>query len=238
MAETPLQGQVGIVTGASRGIGAAIARRLAALGAQTILVARDRGRLRHLAAEIEAAGGQALPWPLDITADGAFAALVPQVLERCGRIDILINNAGVGTFGTPLHETAPEVWDATLSTNLRAVYLGIRAVAPHMIARRTGHIINIASLAGHNPVPQAAAYAASKWGLRGLSISVAEELRGHGIRVSLICPGSVDTSLSGAGKDRGRMLHPDDIANAVELIVLQAPRSFVSEVLIRPTLKP
>jgi short-subunit dehydrogenase len=108
-----------------------------------------------------------------------------------------------------------------------------------MIHAKSGHIINISSLAGKNPVPNGAAYAASKWGLNGLSYSVAEELRGYNIRVSVVCPGSVDTELSPhTGKDANKMLRPDDVGHVVGMLVTQAPQSFVSEVLIRPTQKP
>jgi len=133
----------------------------------------------------------------------------------------------------------PDSWDAVLNTNLRGVYYCIRSFAPMMVRAKNGHIINISSLAGKNPLPNGAAYAASKWGLNGLSYSVAEELRGHNIRVSVVCPGSVDTELSPhAGKDSRKMLKPDDVAHVVGMLVTQAPQSFVSEVLLRPTMKP
>jgi 3-oxoacyl-[acyl-carrier protein] reductase len=108
-----------------------------------------------------------------------------------------------------------------------------------MIRARAGHIVNISSLAGKNALPNGAAYAASKWGLNGLSYSVAEELRVYNIRVSVVCPGSVDTELSPhTGKDPAKMLRPEDVAHAVAMLVTQAPQSFVSEVLLRPTQKP
>jgi NADP-dependent 3-hydroxy acid dehydrogenase YdfG len=108
-----------------------------------------------------------------------------------------------------------------------------------MIGAKGGHIINISSLAGKNALPNGAAYAASKWGLNGLSYSVAEELRPHNIRVSVVCPGSVNTELSPhEGKNPNKMLKPDDVAHVVGMLVQQAPQSFVSEVLIRPTQKP
>jgi 3-oxoacyl-[acyl-carrier protein] reductase len=133
----------------------------------------------------------------------------------------------------------PGDWDAVLNTNLRGVFFCIRSFAPMMIRARSGHIINISSLAGKNPLPNGAAYAASKWGLNGLSYSVAEELRSHNIRVSVVCPGSVDTDLSPhAGKDPKKMLQPEDVAHVVASLVTQAPQSFMSEVLLRPTQKP
>jgi 3-oxoacyl-[acyl-carrier protein] reductase len=116
----------------------------------------------------------------------------------------------------------------------------LRSVVPLMIASGAGHIINISSLAGKNPLPRGAAYSASKWGLNGLSYGVAEELRAQNIRVSVICPGSVDTDFSPrrVGKDTGKMLKPDDVAHAVVMLVTQEPQSFISEVLLRPTQKP
>ncbi len=142
-------------------------------------------------------------------------------------------------FNEPLHNLLPEEWDRILNTNLRGVYYAIRAFAPLMIRAYSGHIVNISSLAGKNALPNGAAYAASKWGLNGLTYSVAEELRIHNIRVAVICPGSTETELTPhAGKDPRKMLQPDDIAHAVAMLVTQAPQSFISEILLRPTQKP
>jgi 3-oxoacyl-[acyl-carrier protein] reductase len=236
---TSLTGQVAVITGAGRGIGAAIAAKLASLGATTVLCGRTREPLQSTADAISKAGGQAKPLPCDVTDLHSVEAAAAQVDQTLGRIDILVNNAGVGGFGGPLHQLPPEAWDQVLNTNLRGVYYGIRAFAPIMIRARTGHIINISSLAGKNALPNGAAYAASKWGLNGLSYSVAEELRTHNIRVSVVCPGSVDTDLSPhAGKDKTKMLHPEDVAHVVAMLVTQAPQSFVSEILLRPTQKP
>ncbi len=234
-----LLGQVAIITGAGRGIGAAIARKLADLGAVTVLCGRKRAPLESTAAAISQAGGQAEVAECDVTDLHSVEAAAARVERTLGRADILVNNAGVGGFGGPLHQIPPESWDNVLNTNLRGVYYCIRSFAPLMIRARTGHIVNISSLAGKNPLPNGAAYAASKWGLNGLSYSVAEELRGYNIRVSVVCPGSVDTELSPhAGKDSKKMLRPDDVAHVVAMLVTQAPQSFTSEVLLRPTLKP
>ncbi|MGC2771999.1 MAG: SDR family oxidoreductase, partial [Candidatus Sulfotelmatobacter sp.] len=139
----------------------------------------------------------------------------------------------------PLIDLPVEEWDQMMDTNLRAPYLMIRSLAPMMIAARAGHIINISSLAGKNALPNGAAYAASKWGLNGLSYSVAEELRGYNIRVAVICPGSTNTELSPhAGKDPAKMLQPEDVAHTVAMLVTQSPQSFVSEILMRPPQKP
>jgi 3-oxoacyl-[acyl-carrier protein] reductase len=234
-----LQGQVAIVTGAGTGIGAAIARRLAGMGALTILCGRRRKPLEGTTAAIVKSGGQAEVVECDVTDLGAVEGLATFVERKAGRADILVNNAGVGSFSGPLCKMPPESWEQVMNTNLRGVYYCIRSFAPLMIRASRGHIVNISSLAGKNALPNGAAYAASKWGLNGLSYSVAEELRGHNIRVSVVCPGSVHTELSPhEGKDPKKMLQPDDVAHVVAMLVRQQPQSFVSEVLLRPTQKP
>ncbi len=235
----PLAGQNALVTGAGRGIGAAIARKLADLGATIALCGRTRTALEATAKAIAQADGRSEIVTCDVSDLRSVETAAQTVENKIGRIEILVNNAGVGGFGGPLHELAPQSWDQILNTNLRGVYYVIRAFAPMMIRARSGHIINISSLAGKNALPNGAAYAASKWGLNGLSYSVAEELRAHNIRVSVICPGSVNTDLSPhLGKDPGKMLQPDDVAHAVAMLATQAPQSFVSEILLRPTQKP
>jgi 3-oxoacyl-[acyl-carrier protein] reductase len=239
MGEKPLSGQTAVVTGAGRGIGAAIAEKLAFLGASVVLCGRTETHLQATASAISAADGIARSRQCDITDSISVDALATWIEQTFGRLDIVVNNAGVGSFTAPLHELTPEEWEKVLNTNLRGVFYCIRAFAPLMIRRKSGHIINISSLAGKNALPNGAAYAASKWGLNGLSYSVAEELRTHNIRVSVVCPGSVDTELSPhEGKNPNKMLKPDDVAHVVAMLVQQAPQSFVSEVLIRPTQRP
>lgn len=234
-----LSGQVAVITGAGRGIGAAIACKLAELGAETVLCGRKRAPLEATAAVIAAPGSGAKIVECDVRDLRSVEALAAEVDRIFGRAEILINNAGVGGFGGPLHQMPPGSWDDVLNTNLRGVYYCIRSFAPLMIRARNGHIINISSLAGKNPLPNGAAYSASKWGLNGLSYSVAEELRNYNIRVSVVCPGSVHTELSPhQGKDPKKMLQPEDVAQVVAMLVTQAPQSFASEVVLRPTLKP
>ena len=234
----PLGGQVALVTGASRGIGLAIARRLGQMGARVAICARDSGRLRSAEKELRGDGIETLAIPADITRASEVAALVREVNRAFGDIEILVNNAGVGGFA-PLHEMNESDWDAILDTNLKGVFLCSKQVAPQMIRRRAGHIINISSLAGKNAFAGGGAYCASKWGLQGLAQCMAEDLRGYGIRVSVICPGTVQTEFSPhAGKDPQKMLQPEDVAHAVAMLVTQAPQSFISEVLLRPTQKP
>jgi 3-oxoacyl-[acyl-carrier protein] reductase len=231
--------QVAIVTGAGRGIGAAIARKLASMAAHVVLAGRNRGPLETTAKSIVDAHGRVQVEICDVTDLHSVESLAKRVESSFRHLDILVNNAGIGGGNSPLHQLSPEVWDQVFNTNLRGVYYCIRSFAPMMIRAGHGHIINISSLAGKNALPNGAAYSASKWGLNGLSYSVAEELRGHNIRVEVICPGSVDTDFSPhRGKDSGRMLQPDDIAHIVAMLVTQAPQSFASEILLRPTLKP
>jgi NAD(P)-dependent dehydrogenase (short-subunit alcohol dehydrogenase family) len=235
----PLSDQIAVVTGAGRGIGEAVALRLASMGARVVLTARDETRLQKVKQAIEDRAGNALVIPCDLTDANAVAALGQQVQATCGRCDILINNAGISVARKPLVDLPLAEWDQMMDTNLRAPYLMIRALAPMMIAARSGHIINISSLAGKNTLPEGAAYSASKWGLNGLTYSVAEELRQHNVRVSVIAPGSVNTGFSRSGaKDPKRMIQPEDVAQVVAMLVTQAPTSFVSEVLLRPTMKP
>jgi 3-oxoacyl-[acyl-carrier protein] reductase len=234
-----LAGQVSVVTGAGRGIGSAIARKLAALGATAVLLGRTKSTLDETARAIVDAGGKTEVIPCDVTVLHQLEYAAARVDSTFGRLDILVNNAGVGGFNDLLHNLPPEEWDRILNTNLRGVYYAIRTFAPVMIRAYSGHIINISSLSGKNALPNGAAYAASKWGLNGLTYSVAEELRKHNVRASVVCPGSVDTELSPhAGKDPNKMLQPDDVAHAVAAIVTQAPQSFMSEILLRPTQKP
>ncbi len=235
----PLQQKVSVVTGGGRGIGAAISARLAELGTTVVICGRSEDTLRETAARLRSAGGRCEPAPCDLADLASVEALARRVERSFGRTDILVNNAGVGSFAAPLHELPPEEWEAVMNTNLRGVYFTIRAFVPMMIAAGRGDIINISSLAGKNALPNGAAYAASKWGLNGLSYSVAEELRAYNIRVSVICPGSTNTELGPhPGKSAARMLQASDVAHVVEMLVTQAPQSFASEVLLRPTQKP
>ncbi len=236
-----LAGQVAVVTGAARGIGAAIAERLAAMGATVVLTARNAGALRQVESRITAAGCKAAVKACDLRDEESVSRLRDAV-QQLGRCDVLVNCAGTGHFGQPLHAMDVASFDETMETNLRGPYLMIRAIAPLMIEARSGHIINISSLAGKNPLPNGAAYSASKWGLNGLTYSAAEELRPYNIRVSVVAPGSVNTHFGGGGTEdeakAARKIQPADVAEVVAMLVTQAPQSFVSEVLIRPTQKP
>lgn len=241
--ETP----VAIVTGASRGIGFAIAAELARRGHRLALLARRPQPLEEAVrallptakvADAERSRREVQAFPCDVRDATQVNATFERILGWAGRADVLVNNAGIGGFGA-IHELSDQVWDDTLDTNLRGAFLCSRAVAPQMIRQRSGYIINISSLAGKNFFAGAAAYCASKWGLMGLSKCMAEDLRGYGIRVTAICPGSVHTEFSPhAGKDPNKMLQPEDVARTVGWLLDQSPTSFASEIELRPTQKP
>jgi NAD(P)-dependent dehydrogenase (short-subunit alcohol dehydrogenase family) len=233
-----MTGSVAVVTGGSRGIGYGIAVVLAKMGAVVVITARNSERIKAAAGEVSA-HGRCEGITCDVTDLSSVNGLGTHLRNRYGRVDILVNNAGIGSPDSLLHELSPAAWDALFDTNVRGVFYMLRAVVPLMMAAGGGHIINISSLAGKNPLPRGAAYSASKWALNGLSYSTAEELRSHNIRVSVVCPGSVDTEFSPhSGKDPDRMLRPEDVAHVVATLVTQQPQSFVSEVLMRPTRKP
>jgi NAD(P)-dependent dehydrogenase (short-subunit alcohol dehydrogenase family) len=239
MKDQELSQKIAVITGGSRGIGVGIARKLAAMGATVIICGRNCASLEAACAQIRSSGGQCEAITCDVADGNSVAALASRVHQTFGRTDVLVNNAGIGGFSGPLHTMPEEKWDAIFNTNLRGVFHAIRAFVPMMIAGSGGHIINISSIAGKNALPNAAAYAASKWGLNGLSYSVAEELRGHNIRVSVICPGSTHTEFSPhTGKAADRMLQAEDVAHVVAMLVTQAPQSFASEIVLRPTQKP
>ena len=229
---------VAVITGASRGIGAAIARELARRGHRLALLSRDREKLREVVQEVAGESPAVETFSCDLQDPQQVEKTFEAILPWAGQIDVLVNNAGLGIFA-PLHELSDTDWDSQLNTNLRGVFYCSRAVIPAMIAQQSGTIINISSLAGKNAFAGGSAYCASKWGLQGLTYCMAEELRQHNIRVSIICPGSVHTEFSPhKGKDPAKMLQPEDVAKTVGWLLEQSPQSFVSEISLRPTQKP
>jgi 3-oxoacyl-[acyl-carrier protein] reductase len=233
----PLSSAIALVTGGSRGIGRAIATRMAEMGASVAICGRDAEALATAAADLRTRTGGVFSRVADITRSADVSSLVEAAQHALGPISILVNNAGIGGFG-PVHEKSEADWDKVLDTNLKSLFLISRAVVPSMIRRGGGDIVNISSLAGRNTFAGGGLYCASKWGVYGLSGCMAEDLRDHGIRVSVVAPGSVATEFSGRGpKDSTKVLRPEDVAHAVAMIVTQGPQSFVSEVQLRPLRK-
>ncbi len=225
-----------LVMGAGRGIGRAVDVELGRLGMRVALASRTPSELEAAASEIPGA----IALPVDVRVRSEVDAAAAEAARRLGPLHVLVNSAGVYHYG-PVAETGDDDFDAVLDTNLRGVFLACRAVLPPMIAAGGGHIVNIASIAGKVGTAGRAVYCASKFGVVGFSQALAEEVREHGVRVSAVCPGSTDTRFSPketAGKSRDKMLAPADVAHAVAMLVRQAPNSFISEVVMRPTRKP
>jgi NAD(P)-dependent dehydrogenase (short-subunit alcohol dehydrogenase family) len=193
-----LEGRVALITGASRGIGRAIARGYAKEGAVIAVAARTEGDLRSLVEEVQSAGGKALALRADLVDVAAPAEVIRQVLEALGTIDILVNNAGIGSSSSPrpVVDFDDEFWNKTLALNLTAPYKLSKAVLPIMLEKKWGRIINIASINGKLPALHGAAYTASKHGLLGLTRTLALEVARDGITVNAICPGPVKTEMN------------------------------------------
>jgi NADP-dependent 3-hydroxy acid dehydrogenase YdfG len=232
--EPGLAGRTALVTGASRGIGLACARALAAAGARVAMVARTEAVLRAAAREI---GLPAVPIVGDLSRSDAVRRVVQEIESSFGSApDIIVNNAGLFTLA-PLDATSPAEFARTVDTNLVAPFAVIHAFLPTMRARRAGHVVTIGSIADRNALPENAAYAASKFGVRALHEVLRAELRGSGIRASLVSPGPVDTPLwdpinpdrRPGFTPRGMMLSADAVAAAVLYVVSQPPDVNVDE---------
>ena len=235
-----LTGKTVLVTGGGSGIGLASARLLLNEGAHVAITGRDEEKLRRAAKELDA-GEHLIYRAADVADNAQVEALVEEVTRRLGRIDILINNAGLNIKERSFRELTPENWHLLLGGNLHGAFHCIRAVLPQMRQRRDGLIININSISGKRAHPLGGlGYVAAKFGLRGLAMGVAAEEKDNGIRVSSIYPGEVNTPILEArptlvSEERRRaMLQPEDVAAAVLLIATLPPRASIPELVITP----
>jgi 3-oxoacyl-[acyl-carrier protein] reductase len=240
MTKVDLKGKVAVVTGATKGIGLAIAEAIAGAGADVALCARNEAEVGEVAARLDGKnGGRVVGLPCDMRNADSVEALIATAFDRFGRIDILVNNAGVGGFA-PVDELSIETWHQIIETNLNGVFYACRSAIPHMRRGSGGWIINIGSLAGKNPFAGGAAYNASKFGLLGFSEAMMLDVRQHDIRVSCIMPGSVETHFSGPGSHASGdwKLQPEDIAEMVIDLLAFPSRALPSRVEMRPSKPP
>jgi len=225
---------VAIVTGGSRGIGRAVVEGLADRGWTVWFCSRREESVAAAQEKLrERWGNRIRGAAIDVRDPGRVASFVESVLAAEGRIDLLVNNAGLGRFA-PVDELSPEEWDESIATNLSGAFYALRAVAPGMRDAGSGWIVNVASLAARHPFAGGAAYNASKFGLLGMSEAAMLDLRPHGVRVTTILPGSVDTDF-GAGKGGDWKLRPEDVARAILDLLDYPPRALPSRVELRPT---
>jgi 3-oxoacyl-[acyl-carrier protein] reductase len=234
-----LEGKVAIVSGAGRGIGRAISLMLAESRCRLVLTARTRQQLEEVKQEILGHGGEAIAVPADLTRDEDIAVVVNDCQKAWGTVDFLVNNAGWGKRATVVQAKA-EDWDQTLRLNLRAPMMLSRLVLPMMIAKDGGAIVNIGSVSGKTGEANAAAYAASKFGLIGFTQSLYEEVREYGIKVAVILPGFVDTPLIPVTKqlDRTKMIRAEDVAESVRFVLTAPSTCCPVEITIRPQKSP
>ncbi len=227
-----------LVTGATRGIGRSIALRFAEAGYQTVVTGRDVEKLKETATLIGQTGGrEPLVIPADLRDSHHISRLVGSTLERFKKIDVLVNNAGILHL-KPFLEITSEELDEMIEVNLKAVFSLTQKVVPDMISRRSGTIVNIASLAGKHGFKTGAGYCATKFALRGLAASLLLELREYDIRVITVFPGSVNTRMMARNPQAPSsesMLRPEDVADAVYAAVSADPRATLSEIDIRPS---
>jgi len=240
--------KVVVITGASSGLGAETARHLAELGAIVVLGARREDRIKTLAGGITAKGGKALAIETDVTDRASVQNLIDTAVQSFGRIDVLLNNAGVMPL-SPLEKLRVDEWDLMIDVNVKGVLYGIAAALPHMKAQKSGHIINVSSVAGHRVFEGSAVYFATKFAVRALSEGLRAEVKPYNLRTTIISSGAVQSELLNSVHDEAtaeqlRSFVPsiaigaDSFARCVAFAVSQPEDVDINEILFRPTQQP
>ncbi len=240
---TRLQGKTAIITGASAGIGWATAHALAAEGANVVVTARREERLKKLVAEIEATGAKAIYVAGDASLEPTAITVVQKALEAFGKIDILINNAGVGVYKHIVNLTLAE-YDRMVNSNVRSSFLFTRYVVPHLITQKSGTLLFVSSVAGLFGYPTESVYCATKFAQIGMAQALDKELSEYGIHVGAICPGGVKTEFAiGHGRTvegvaASDMMEADEVAEAILLACVQRPGTRIHQLVMRPMSEP
>ncbi|MDD3925768.1 MAG: SDR family NAD(P)-dependent oxidoreductase [bacterium] len=232
MSDRLLTDKAAIVTGAGRGIGKAVALALAQEGAAVTLAARTDGELMELAHEIESLGGRALACATDVSDEKAVRRLVETAVASFGRLDIVVNNAGIGIYG-PLTGMTVEQWDRAMAVNVRGPFLLCRESIPYLRLQERSCIVNISSVVGVKGYAGQSLYGASKHAVMGMSKALAKEVQSDGIRVHAVCPGGVDTAMAGQSRpdlDRSVLMQPEEIADAVLFLVTRRGKAVIDEI--------
>lgn len=240
MIQADLSDVVTIVTGASAGMGSAIARRFASCGSKVVLAARRADRIEALAEEINAGGGHALAVPCDVSDWDQVKALADATLEKLGKIDVMVNNAGFGTL-KPFADTTVEEIERQIDVNFKGLCYGCKAVLDHMIDRGSGQIVNIGSIGSLRHYPSFAVYVGAKHAVLGFSRSLYEEVREKGIRVNVLCPAAVNTEFldvagfGGSPWPLDKMIQADDVAELALACVAMPGNVQLDTVVFWPT---
>ncbi|WP_445664648.1 SDR family oxidoreductase [Fodinibius sp. AD559] len=245
MSNNNIEGKVVVITGASSGFGEVTARHLSEQGAAVALGARRTNRIESLAKEINNNGGKAIAATTDVTERDQVKNLVDQAVEEFGRLDVMINNAGVMPQ-TPLENLRIDEWDQTVDVNIKGVLYGIAAALPYMKEQKSGHIINVSSVAGHKVGPGSVVYSATKHAVRTISEGLRQEVKPYNLRTTIISPGAVDTELPSSVGDPDvapqiedfydeYAIPADSFARTVAFAISQPEEMDVNEILYRPT---
>lgn len=236
MGGMPVTFEATVVTGASTGVGRAVAKQFAQNGSNVVLAARTADDLQNAQSDVEKLGVDALSVPTDVSDREQCFALIEQTVERFGRVDVLVNNAGIGLY-KPVEEVLPEDLDKTLSVNFRGAMYCAQAAYDHMREQGSGHIINVASIAGKMGLPGESAYNASKFAMLGFGQSLKKEAIHHGVRVDNLCPGGIDTPFWHKvpnPPDTSNFLTAEDVAGLVSYVVSTSERMVFEDIMVNP----